>query len=128
FSRDWSSDVCSSDLYETFFFDSSENKRCIEIHHSPYCFGGISVLLNRTKALKSVVAKKGTMVYSLPRKEFLDLCDAYDDFFQYYTTDFGRRMLDEEFSHFVKTPASFEERSEERRVGKECRSRRSRNT
>lgn len=102
-------DILYKGEYETFFFDSSENKRCIEIHHSPYCFGGISVLLNRTKALKSVVAKKGTVVYSLPRKEFLDLCDAYDDFFQYYTTDFGRRMLDEEFSHFVKTPASFEE-------------------
>src|SRR5690606_39539776 len=34
---------------------------------------------------------------------------AYEDFFQYYTTDFGKKMLDEEFSHFVKTPASFEE-------------------
>ncbi|MFD1769984.1 DUF294 nucleotidyltransferase-like domain-containing protein [Sphingobacterium suaedae] len=102
-------DILFEGEYETFFFDSSENKRSIEIHHSPYCFGGISVLLNRTRALKSVMAKKDTVVYSLPRKEFLGLCDAYEEFFQYYTTDFGKRMLDEEFSHFVKTPASFEE-------------------
>lgn len=55
------------------------------------------------------MAKKGTVVYQLPRQEFLKLCHAYDDIFQFYTTDFGKRMLDEEFSHFVKTPASFEE-------------------
>jgi len=95
--------------YETFFFDATENKRSIEIHHSPYCFGGISVLLNRTKALKSVIAKKGTKIYTLPRKDFIDLCNGYDDFFQFYTTDFGKRMLDEEFAHFFKKPASFEE-------------------
>ncbi|WP_437919810.1 DUF294 nucleotidyltransferase-like domain-containing protein [Sphingobacterium sp. LRF_L2] len=102
-------DILLKGEYETFFFDALENKRSIEIHHSPYCFGGISVLLNRTRALKSVMAKKGTVVYSLPRKEFLELCNAYDEFFQFYTTDFGKRMLDDEFSHFVKTPASFEE-------------------
>lgn len=102
-------DIIVKGEYETFFFDTSENKRSVEIHHPTYCFGGISILLNRTKALKSVMAKKGTVVYKLPRKEFLKLCQAYDDFFQYYTTDFGKKMLDEEFSHFVKTPASFEE-------------------
>ncbi|ULT22280.1 hypothetical protein KUH03_22805 [Sphingobacterium sp. E70] len=51
-------DLIQKGEYETFFLDSSDNKRLIEIHHTPYCFGGISVLLNRTKALKSVIAKK----------------------------------------------------------------------
>lgn len=102
-------DIIVKGEYETFFYDASQNRRSIEIHHPVYCFGGISILLNRKKALKSVMAKRGTVVYSLPRKEFLKLCQAYDEFFQYYTTDYGRRMLDEEFSHFVKTPASFEE-------------------
>ncbi|WP_353138378.1 DUF294 nucleotidyltransferase-like domain-containing protein [Pseudopedobacter sp.] len=102
-------DIIYEGEYETFFFDASENKRSVEIHHTPYCFGGISVLLNRTKALKSVIAKKGTVVYALPRKDFIGLCNAYDEFFQYYTTDFGKRMLDDEFAHFVKKPASFEE-------------------
>lgn len=102
-------DIIVKGEYETFFFDASENRRSVEIHHPLYCFGGISILLNRKKALKSVMAKKGTVVYSLPRKEVLKLCQAYDDFFQHFTTDFGKKMLDEEFSHFVKTPASFEE-------------------
>lgn len=102
-------DVIMEGEYETFFFDASQNKRCIEVHHSPYCFGGISVVLNRVRALKSVMAKKGTVVYTLPKKEFTELCNAYEDFFHYFTSDFGKKMLDEEFAHFVKTPASFEE-------------------
>lgn len=102
-------DIIESGEYETFFFDAAENRRCISIRHSPYCFGGISVVLNRVRALKSAIAKKGTVVYTLPKKEFYELCNAYEDFFHYFTSDFGKKMLDEEFSHFVKTPATFEE-------------------
>ncbi|WP_449398472.1 CBS domain-containing protein [Chryseobacterium wanjuense] len=67
------------------------------------------MVLNRVRALKSAIAKKGTVVYTLPKKEFYELCNAYEDFFHYFTSDFGKKMLDEEFSHFVKTPATFEE-------------------
>ncbi|MDQ1148789.1 signal-transduction protein with cAMP-binding, CBS, and nucleotidyltransferase domain [Sphingobacterium zeae] len=88
--------------YETFFLDDLDNKRLIEIHHKPYCFGGISVLLNRTKALKSVIAKKGTIIYRLPRKNFIELCNANEEFFHFFTNSFGRRMLDEEFSHICQ--------------------------
>ncbi|WP_449387613.1 DUF294 nucleotidyltransferase-like domain-containing protein [Chryseobacterium lineare] len=102
-------DIIMEGEYQTFFFDTSQNKRCIEIHHSPYCFGGISVVLNRVRALKSVMVKKGTIVYTLPKNEFMELCNANEEFFHYFTSDFGKKMLDEEFAHFVKTPASFEE-------------------
>ncbi|WP_346985092.1 DUF294 nucleotidyltransferase-like domain-containing protein [Chryseobacterium sp. POE27] len=102
-------DIIMEGEYQTFFFDASQNKRCIEIHHSPYCFGGISVVLNRVRALKSVMVKKGTIVYTLPKNEFMELCNANEEFFHYFTSDFGKKMLDEEFAHFVKTPASFEE-------------------
>ncbi|MGE4512265.1 MAG: signal transduction protein, partial [Chryseobacterium sp.] len=102
-------DIIMEGEYQTFFFDASQNKRCIEIHHSPYCFGGISVVLNRVRALKSVMVKKGTVVYTLPKNEFMELCNANEEFFHYFKSDFGKKMLDEEFAHFVKTPASFEE-------------------
>jgi CBS domain-containing protein len=102
-------DIIVKGQYETFFYDGAENKRSIEIHHPGYCFGGISILLNRKRALKSVMATKGTVVYSLPRKDFIALCNGYEEFYQYYTADFGNRMLDEEFAHFFKKPASFEE-------------------
>lgn len=102
-------DIIIDGEYETFFYDSQKNKRVVEKHHSGHCFGGISVLLNRKRSLKTVIVKKGTKVYFLPRKDFRNLCLAYDDFFQYFTSSFGVKMLDEEFAHFYKKPASFEE-------------------
>ncbi len=95
--------------YESFFYDSSHNKRSLERHHEGYCFGGISVLLNRKRSLKTVLVKKGTVVYFLPRKDFRALCKAYDEFFKYFTGEFGKRMLDDDFAHFFKRPNSFED-------------------
>lgn len=102
-------DILVSGEYESFFYDTNEVKRAIEIHQPGYCYGGISILLNRKRSLKSVLAKKGTLIYFLPRKYFRSLCEAYEDFFQYFATEFGKRMLDEEFAHFYRKPASFEE-------------------
>ncbi|MBC8052525.1 MAG: CBS domain-containing protein [Sphingobacteriaceae bacterium] len=95
--------------YESFFYDSSQSKRSVEKHHEGYCFGGISVLLNKKRSLKTVLVKKGTVVYFLPRKDFRALCKAYDEFFKYFTGEFGKRMLEDDFAHFFKRPNSFEE-------------------
>lgn len=102
-------DIIVSGEYESFFYDSAEQKRSIEIHKPGHCYGGISVLLNKKRSLKSVLVKKGTTVYFLPRKDFRSICQAYDEFFQYFTAEFGRKMLNDEFAHFYKKPASFEE-------------------
>jgi CBS domain-containing protein len=59
--------------------------------------------------LKTVAVKKGTVVYFLPRKTFRALCKAYDEFFKYFTAEFGKRMQNEDFVHFFKRPNSFEE-------------------
>ncbi|HEY0054895.1 MAG TPA: DUF294 nucleotidyltransferase-like domain-containing protein [Pedobacter sp.] len=95
--------------YESFFYDSSQNKRAVEKHHEGYCFGGISVLLNGKRSLKTVAVKKGTVVYFLPRKTFRALCKAFEEFFKYFTAEFGKRMQNEDFVHFFKRPNSFED-------------------
>ncbi|WP_017259299.1 DUF294 nucleotidyltransferase-like domain-containing protein [Pedobacter arcticus] len=102
-------DMIINGEYESFFYDGNNDKRDLEHLHSGKLFGGISVLLNRKKALKTVIAKKGTQVYILPRKYFRELCNAYESFFQYFTDDFGKRMLNDDFAHFYKKPALFEE-------------------
>ncbi|PRY11272.1 CBS domain-containing protein [Pontibacter ummariensis] len=94
--------------YEAFFYDSEQNKRVVELHHAGYCYGGVSVLLNRKRSLRSVIAKKGTVVYFLHRKDFKALCQAYEEFFQFFTNEFGKRMLNDEYAHFVKKPTAFE--------------------
>ncbi|MDB5109776.1 MAG: hypothetical protein JWR67_890, partial [Mucilaginibacter sp.] len=102
-------DIIVTGHYESFFYDSSGNKRVIEIHEPGFCYGGVSVLLNRRQSLRTVIATKGTTIYFLHRKYFRLLCKNYEDFFLYFTAEFGKRMQNEEFVHFFKRPASFEE-------------------
>ena len=102
-------DIIVKGEYESFFYDSVQTKRLIEHHEPGFCYGGVSVLLNRRQSLRTVIAKKGTLVYFLHRRDFRVLCKAYEDFFLYFTTEFGKRMQNEEFVHFFKRPAAFEE-------------------
>nr|WP_294790255.1 DUF294 nucleotidyltransferase-like domain-containing protein [uncultured Mucilaginibacter sp.] len=102
-------DIIVEGSYESFFYDSTGNKRLVETHEPGFCYGGVSVLLNRRKSLRTVIAKKGTTVYFLHRKEFRVLCKAYEEFFLHFTAEFGKRMQNEEFVHFFKQPASFTE-------------------
>lgn len=102
-------DILVEGSYESFFYDTAQNKRLIETHEPGYCYGGISVLLNRRKSLRTVIAKKGTLVYFLHRRDFRALCQAYDAFFHFFITEYGKRMLNEEFAHFAKQPAAFQE-------------------
>src|SRR5665647_1084632 len=78
-------DIIVEGEYETFFYDSNHNKRLIEIYHTGDCYGGITELLIQKKSLRTVIAKKGTMVYTLPRKVFNDLCQSYEEFYQHFT-------------------------------------------
>ena len=102
-------DIIVEGEYESFFYDGSQNKRVVEHHHSGDIYGGLSILLNRKRSIRTVLTKKGTVVYRLPRKEFRVLCQNYEDFFHYFTSDFGKRMLNDEFAHFFKPPTAFEE-------------------
>jgi CBS domain-containing protein len=102
-------DIIAEGSYESFFYDSAGNKRLVETHQPGFCYGGVSVLLNRRRSLRTVIAKKGTTVYFLHRKEFRVLCKAYEEFFLHFTAEFGKRMQNEEFVHFFKQPASFTE-------------------
>lgn len=101
-------DIIVEGKYESFFYDSSQNKRVVEEFFPGACYGGTSVLLNQKKSLRTVWAQKGTVVYMLPRKDFRVLCQAYEAFFQHFTTAFGKRMLNDEFSHFFKNPTSYD--------------------
>lgn len=102
-------DLIVSGKYESFIYDSLHNRRLVENHWKGFCFGGQSILFNRNRSLRTVIALEGTVVYFLPRKTFKALCQTFDNFFQFFTIDFGRRMMNEEFANFFKNPASFAE-------------------
>ncbi|MBF8962234.1 CBS domain-containing protein [Pontibacter sp. FD36] len=95
-------DLIVRGAYEVFFYDSEQNKRLVTNYISGTCYGGASLLLNRRRSFRTVISRKGTVVYTLHRKEFLALCQAYEAFFHYFTAEYGRRMLDEEYAHFIR--------------------------
>lgn len=95
-------DIIVRGEYELFFYDSEQQKRLVTRQGSGYCFGGTSILLNRRRSFRTVLPGKDTVVYTLHRKEFLALCQAYEGFFHYFTAEYGRRMLDEEYAHFIR--------------------------
>ncbi|MEO6733682.1 MAG: DUF294 nucleotidyltransferase-like domain-containing protein [Ferruginibacter sp.] len=102
-------DIIAEGEYETFFYDSSHNKRLVEIYRKGGYYGGITELLIQKKSLRTVIAKNKTLIYTLPRKYFNDLCKRYEEFYQHFTDSFGHKMLNEEFAHFYKNPTNFEE-------------------
>jgi len=95
--------------FETFFLDSTKSKRKIEIYEAGSTCGGLSILFNKRKSLKNTIAKKGTVTYFLNRKDFKKLCADYEDFFEYFANDFGKRMLDDDYAHFYRNNASVED-------------------
>ncbi|MEI6947272.1 DUF294 nucleotidyltransferase-like domain-containing protein [Paraflavisolibacter sp. H34] len=101
-------DIIVAGEYESFFYDSALNKRLVEHFLPGFCFGGMSVLLNQRRSFHTVIAKKGTVIYFLHRKEFRELARNYEPFLHYFTTAFGKRMMNEEFTHFFKQAAATE--------------------
>jgi CBS domain-containing protein len=102
-------DIIVEGGYEAFFYDSEQNKRLIEEYGPGTCYGGISILLNKKRSIRTVIAKKGTRVYFLHRSDFRALCQAYEPFFHYFTAKYGQRMLNDEYAHFVKPSHAPEE-------------------
>ncbi|MET4106282.1 DUF294 nucleotidyltransferase-like domain-containing protein [Hymenobacter sp. UYP22] len=98
-------DIVVEGAYETFFLDSQQLKRLPEEYGPGTCYGGMSILLNRKRSLRTVVVRKGTRVLQLPRRDFRALCLAYEPFFHYFTARYGERMLNEEYANFVKAVA-----------------------
>lgn len=99
-------DIIAQGHYESFFLDSAQDKRLVESHGPGFCYGGVSILLNRRQSMRTVMAIKGTKVYFLHRKYFREICRQSEAFFQYFSSEFGKRMQNEEFVHFFKQPAN----------------------
>jgi len=102
-------DIIANGGFQTFFYDTDYNKVSPEFYGPGTCYGGLSILMNRRKSIKTVFAQKGTVIYSLPRKDFKGLCLAYEEFFHYFTSRFGQKMLDDEYAHYVRVKSDSED-------------------
>ncbi len=64
-------------------------------------YGGISMLLNDGISVRTLMVNAGTFFYVLPKKPFLEICQAQPAFRDYFTDTFGRRMLDRSYASII---------------------------
>ncbi len=64
-------------------------------------FGGISMLLNNSISIRSLKTTEDTYFYTLPRQHFLDVCNRFESFSEFFTDTFGKRMLDRFYASIV---------------------------
>lgn len=64
-------------------------------------FGGISILMNNSVAVRTMKLIEDTVFFKLPSTVFLDLCDRFDHFREYFTNTFGKKMLDRSYAGII---------------------------
>ncbi|MDW7692824.1 DUF294 nucleotidyltransferase-like domain-containing protein [Flammeovirgaceae bacterium SG7u.111] len=102
-------DIIVEGQYDAYFYDSEGQVCLVEHYNAGSVYGASSVLLNKKKSIRQVIAQKETTAISLDKEEFKSICRSYDDFFHHFTIQFGQKMLNDEYAHFVKRDATREE-------------------
>ena len=101
-------DIIVEGEYEEFFYDQQNEKRLVEYSRPGSVYGGISLLVNKKRSIRTVIAKTGTEVYHLSKTHFKRLCEQYPAFSDHFTHVFGKKMLDEEYASFILLPQALE--------------------
>ncbi|QDH79452.1 CBS domain-containing protein [Echinicola soli] len=88
--------------FEGYFYDRNQKKRRIEQYGPGAWFGGISLLYNKGISLQTVDTLPNTKVMRLTPEEFHLICQEQQTFRDHFVREFGERMLEPEFVHFIK--------------------------
>ncbi len=91
------------------FYDQNQSLRLEENYPTGTVFGGGSILLNNVFSSRTVIAGKGTKILSFEKEEFKSLCRSYEQFFHFFTGQFGQKMLNIDYARFVKSNKSSED-------------------
>ncbi|GGZ27602.1 nucleotidyltransferase family protein [Echinicola pacifica] len=97
--------------YEGYFYDRNQQKRRLENYGPGTWFGGISILYNKGISLQTVDILPGTKILRLSKEAFWQICTEHADFKDHFIREFGERMLDEEFVHFIKGATYYPQQS-----------------
>jgi len=102
-------DIIVKGAYKANFYDSNHVLRLEELYNSKDIYGGSSVLLNKQYSIRTVITLEDTEVLTLEKEEFKALCRSYHEFFDFFSDQFGNKMLNDAYAHFVKQNTMFEE-------------------
>ncbi len=73
-------------------------------------YGGISMLINNGISVRTLEMEDESYFYLLSEELFADLCDRYEEFSEFFTDTFGKRMLDKTYASIItKTDSPIDE-------------------
>jgi len=102
-------DIIVKGSYSAYFYDNNQIKRLEEHYNEKDIYGGSSVLLNKQFSSRTVIAQAETEVLLFDKNEFKALCRSYNEFFHHFTHQFGNKMMNDEYAHFIKQNSMVEE-------------------
>ncbi len=83
------------------YFEENEEKILRGMIGEGDMYGGISMLMNKGIAIRTLRVTEDSYFYILPRELFLDACDRFDTFSDFFTDIFGKRMLDRSYAEII---------------------------
>jgi len=84
------------------YFEEGQNKILRGVLGEGDLYGGISMLVNNGIAVRSISILENTYFYILPKAVFLKICNEHKAFAEYFTGDFGKRMMDNSYASIIK--------------------------
>ncbi len=99
-------DVIVEGSYHVFFYDAHRNRKLIEDLGPGRIYGALSILFNKKRSIRTVVAREGTRVLAIDRRAFVDLTAKYEDFARFFSSEFGRYMMMDDFANAIRSKPS----------------------
>lgn len=85
--------IIASGEVEKYFEDELGRKTNRETFRAGDTFGSMSLMLNNQKAIRTVRSLTPTTLFQIPKAEFERLLRHNEAFLEYFSSEFGRRML-----------------------------------
>jgi len=83
------------------YFEEEDQKTLRGLLGEGDMYGGISMLMNNSVAIRTLRVTEDSYFYILPKEIFLAICKKYEVFSDYFTDAFGKRMLDRSYAEII---------------------------
>ena len=87
------------------YFEEGRKKTMSDMLGEGDLYGGISILLNDGISVRTLQVKEDSYFYLLPKKHFLEVCSRHEEFTEYFTDIFGKRMLEKSYAGIIAQTA-----------------------
>ena len=83
------------------YFEENDEKTLRGMLGEGDMYGGISMLMNNGIAIRTLRVTEDSYFYILPKELFLETCNRFEAFSDFFTDMFGKRMLDRSYAEII---------------------------